>query len=100
MARVSVLIPVYNGEPYLAQALRSVVAQTFTDWELIVVDDGSTDSSLAIARGFAAADSRVHVIEARHAGEVAARNLGIGCATGDWIAVLAPSPARGATRVR
>jgi len=85
---VSVVVPVYNGEPYLAQAIQSIIAQTFVDWDLIVVDDGSSDASLAIAHDFAATDARIHVIAAEHQGEVAARNLGARYATGDWIAVL------------
>jgi len=50
--RVSVLLPVYNGARYLAGALRSVVAQSFPDWELLVVDDGSTDDSRAVAHSW------------------------------------------------
>ena len=58
MATVSVIIPVWNAEEYLADAVRSVQSQTLSDWELLVVDDGSTDSSVAIAQEFAEHDAR------------------------------------------
>lgn len=59
---ISIGIPVYNSESYLADAIRSVLAQTYPYWELILVDDGSTDSSLQIAQEFAAKDNRIRVI--------------------------------------
>jgi glycosyltransferase involved in cell wall biosynthesis len=62
MASVSVLIPAYNAEKYIAETIRSVIAQTFTDWELIVVDDCSTDSTATVAAEFAAADARIKVV--------------------------------------
>jgi glycosyltransferase involved in cell wall biosynthesis len=62
MAAVSVLIPAYNTEKYIAETIRSVIAQTFTDWELIVVDDRSTDGTADIVAGFAAADARIKLI--------------------------------------
>jgi glycosyltransferase involved in cell wall biosynthesis len=90
--RVSSIIIVYNGEAFLDEAIRSVIAQTFQDWELIVVDDGSTDSSLAIANGYAAADPvRIRAIrhpDGRNHGMGATRNLGISQARGDYIGFL------------
>lgn len=73
---VSVVIPVWNGERFLRQTLASVREQTFRDWELVVVDDGSRDSSVAIARAVAAEDERVQVRPQANAGVVAARNAG------------------------
>jgi glycosyltransferase involved in cell wall biosynthesis len=60
MTEISVIIPAYNQAVYVAQAVQSVCDQTFTDWELIVVDDGSTDDTLQVLAGFH--DSRIHVI--------------------------------------
>lgn len=82
---ISVIIPVYNGAAYLAEALQSVAAQTHPPDEVIVVDDGSSDASAAIARGFA---PPVACIQIAHAGGAAARNQGIAGAAGDWLAFL------------
>lgn len=81
--RVSVVIPVWNGERYLAEALRSVMAQTFRSFEVLVIDDGSTDGSVAIARQF-----DVHPISQENAGTSAARNHGIELARGEFVAFL------------
>ena len=85
---VSIVIPVYNVEKYLRQCLKSVLAQTFFDWEAIVVDDGSTDASGRIADEFAAADARIKVVHQANGGLSVARNTGIGHASGDWIYFL------------
>jgi glycosyltransferase involved in cell wall biosynthesis len=81
---VSVVIPVYNGERYLSQALDSVLAQEYPRIEVIVVDDGSTDGSADIARGYQA----VRYLYQSNAGPAAARNTGIGAASGEFIAFL------------
>jgi glycosyltransferase involved in cell wall biosynthesis len=89
--RVSVITPILNAEPYLAATIASVRAQTFGDWEMILIDDGSTDGSLAIARQAALADTRIRVIEAeqtRARGAAAARNRGTEAAAGALIAYL------------
>lgn len=88
MKKVSVIVPVYNCERYLRECLDSVLAQTHTALELIVVDDGSTDGSAAIADAAAAADSRVRVLHAPNGGQAAARNRGIDLATGDYISFV------------
>jgi len=75
MAEISVIIPAYNQAAYLAEAIRSVNDQTFTDWELFVVDDGSTDNTPQILAGFQ--DSRIHVVRQVNKGVSAARNTGI-----------------------
>lgn len=83
---ISVVIPVYNSAPYLRQCLDSVLAQTFKDWELLLVDDASADGSSDICREYAAHCSRVRVL--RHdtnRGVSAARNTGIHAACGEWI---------------
>ncbi len=76
-ALVTVIVPVYNGERHLAQSLTSVVDQTYTRWECVVVDDGSTDSTPAIARSFAERDERMRTISQSNAGVSAARNRGL-----------------------
>jgi glycosyltransferase involved in cell wall biosynthesis len=86
MPRISVLLPVCNSEAYLAQAIASVVQQTFTDFELFILDDGSEDGSLAIARQMAAKDSRVVCVTGDHRGIVHQLNLGIDMAQGEYIA--------------
>ncbi len=74
--RVSVIVPAYNCARYLRATLDSVAAQTLTDWECVIVDDGSTDSSAEIAQGYAARDARFRVASQRNAGVGVARNTG------------------------
>lgn len=86
--KVSVIIPVYNAEKYLRQCLDSVLDQTLRDIEVICVDDGSTDSSLAIIREYAAKDPRLRLLTQPNSGAGAARNLGIENANGKYIAFV------------
>ena len=81
---VSVVMPVYNGERYLRQAIDSILAQTFNDFEFIVVDNGSTDHSLAIVRSYE--DSRIRIFEESQRGIVAALNKGLHEARGQYVA--------------
>lgn len=83
--KISVIIPVYNVEKYLEACLRSIRDQTFADYELILVDDGSTDNSLAIMWRYAEADDRISIISQSNKGVSAARNLGLSVARGDYI---------------
>ena len=83
--QVSVVIPAYNAAPYLRQALDSVLAQTFRDLEVIVVDDGSTDATSQILSGYA---SRVRVLRQQNAGVAKARNHGIAASKGRYVAFL------------
>lgn len=83
--RISPIIPVYNGERYLADAIRSVLSQTHPVSEIIVVDDGSTDTSASIAHRFG---PPVRVLTQPNLGPAAARNLGVAHATGDLLAFL------------
>ncbi len=78
------MIPVYNGERFLAAAIESALEQTYRPLEVIVVDDGSTDRSATVARSFAG----VEVIDQEHAGPGAARNRGIAAASGEFLAFL------------
>lgn len=81
----SVIIPVYNVAPYLRECLDSVLAQTFTDWEAICVDDGSTDGSGAILDEYAAKDNRIKVIHQANTGVSAARNTALEIAVGEYV---------------
>ncbi|MBQ7568092.1 glycosyltransferase [bacterium] len=86
MSSISVLMPVYNGEKYLAKAIKSILWQTWQDWELVIIDDGSQDGSLNCARSFAAQDSRLRVIERPHRGIVETLNEGLRLCSAPWIA--------------
>ncbi len=86
--KVSVVIPVHNGEKYLAQAIESVLAQTFRDFELLIVDDGSTDGSRAIMDRCARRDARIRILSQANRGVSAAGNLGFEEARGEWVARL------------
>lgn len=86
MPSISIIMPVWNGEKYLAVAIDSLLAQTFTDFELLVVDDGSTDRTPEILRAYA--DPRLRVLWLDHAGIVVALNHGLSQARAEWIARL------------
>ena len=88
MPVVSVVIPVYKADKYLRRCLDSLIAQTFTDWQAICIDDGSPDRSPAILDEYAARDSRFKVIHKANAGVSAARNDGIENADGEFILFL------------
>lgn len=85
MPTVSVIIPVYNSEQYLEQCLNSVFSQNFTDFEVILVDDGSTDRSEQIYRGFESDDCRLKVIKSSNQGAAHARNIGLENAIGEYV---------------
>jgi len=85
---ISVVVPVYNAANFLSTAIGSVLKQTFGNWELILVDDGSTDNSLALCRDHAARDSRIHLITQTNSGPSAARNQGVRKARGTFILFL------------
>lgn len=82
--KISVLVSVYNEGQYLNQCIDSVVKQDYQNWELILVDDGSTDNSLAIAQKWVEKDSRIRLVQQEHKGLCAARNRGIELAQGDY----------------
>ncbi len=86
MSLVSVIIPVYNGEKTIKQTIESVFQQTLTDWELIVIDDGSQDSTLEIVHSIQ--DSRLKVFTYQNSGVSASRNRGIAQSTGEFISFL------------
>lgn len=82
---VSIIVPVYNAHDTLTRCLDSIRAQTFSDWELFLINDGSTDDSLAICRAFAAEEARATVIDVPNRGVSAARNVGIELAGGEYL---------------
>ncbi len=86
--KFSIIIPVYNVENYLDKCIQSVVSQTYTDFELILIDDGSTDSSGSICEKWLIKDKRIIVIHQKNAGAAAARNIGIKESKGDYIIFL------------
>ncbi|MBQ8618711.1 MAG: glycosyltransferase family 2 protein, partial [Clostridia bacterium] len=83
--KVSIIIPCYNSEKYLAACMDSVLAQTFEDFEAILIDDGSKDNTLKVAQSYAQKDARVRVYAKKNGGVSAARNLGLDHARGEWI---------------
>ena len=86
--KFSIIIPVYNVAPYLRECLDSVLAQTFTDWEAICVDDGSTDGSADILDEYAAKDERFRIVHQPNAGVSAVRNEGMCQAKGEYLTFL------------
>ncbi len=85
---ITVIIPVYNAEPWLRQCLDSILNQTFRSWQLILVDDGSTDASGSILDEYAAQNQNITVIHQQNAGVSAARNEALRHCTGDWVYIM------------
>lgn len=86
--KISIIVPVYNIEKYLERCLDSILAQTYTNLEVIAVDDGSKDGSLKVAQAVSERDSRVKVISKVNEGVTKARLTGVAAATGDWIGFI------------
>ena len=86
--KVSVVMPVYNADDYITQAIETVLSQTLSDFELICVDDGSTDKSVEIIKSFADADKRVKLVEMSHIGVSTARNKGLLKSQGEYVIFL------------
>lgn len=84
--RVSVVMPIYNAMPYLGQAIDSILRQTYTDFQIMAIDDGSDDESWSVVRERAERDHRVEPIQIEHSGIVAALNRGLEAARGEFIA--------------
>ena len=83
--KISVIVPVYNTEKFLQRCIDSVLAQTYQDFELLLIDDGSKDSSDTICDEYAAQDTRVKVFHKENGGVSSARNVGLDNARGEWI---------------
>src|SRR4028119_812278 len=86
MSLISVIIPVYNGEKTIQETIESVLNQTFTDFELIVINDGSQDATLEIVERIQ--DSRLKVLSYPNAGQAASRNRGLSHASGEYISFI------------
>ena len=85
---ISVIVPVYNVETYLPACLESICAQTYSDLEIILIDDGSTDHSGALCDEYAGRDSRIRVIHQKNSGAASARNAGLRIAAGEYLAFV------------
>lgn len=88
MAKVSIIVPVYQVENYIRQCIDSILNQTFRDFELILVDDGSRDNSGAICDEYARRDARIRVLHTENRGAAAARNVGLDNAGGEYVAFV------------
>lgn len=89
MPKVSIITPVYNSESYLKETIESVISQTYTDWELILVDDCSSDNSSQICKSYSGVDPRIKYIPLKeNSGPAKARNIGIDEASGEYLAFL------------
>lgn len=87
---VSIILPCYNVAPYLDECLESLVRQTWEDLEIICVNDGSTDDTPAVLRGWAEKDARIRVIHQENGGAFSARNAGLDAAAGEYIGFVDP----------
>ena len=85
---ISIIVPVYKTERFLNVCIRSILGQTFADFELILVDDGSPDNCPALCDAAAAKDSRIRVVHQKNRGLSGARNVGLDTARGEWIAFV------------
>ena len=88
MPRLSIIVPVYNSERSLSRCIDSILSQSFTDFELLLINDGSKDSSLSICQEFASNDRRIKVLDKVNGGASSARNHGMFNAQGDWITFI------------
>ena len=88
MPKVSIIIPIYNNEKYLMESIDSVLNQTFQDFEIISINDGSTDNSLKILEEYAKKDSRIKIVTQENKGAGSARNEGLKLAKGEYLAFL------------
>ena len=87
--KVSIIMPVYNGERYLSEAINSILNQTYVNWELWAIDDCSSDNSWNILERFRSLDARIHVIKMKtNKGAASARNLGLSASNGRYVAFL------------
>ena len=88
MAKISVIVPIYNAEAYLAKCIESLIHQSYHALQIILVDDGSTDKSHTIAAQYAEQDTRIALYSQPNRGQAAARNLGLQHATGEWVSFV------------
>jgi glycosyltransferase involved in cell wall biosynthesis len=85
---ISAVIPAHNASPFLAETIESILAQTFEEWELLIIDDGSKDNTAEIAKSYSQKDSRIQLVQQINKGVSAARNVGVQLTQGQFIAFL------------
>ena len=86
MPKISIITPAYNCEKYLPDAVKSVLSQTFTDWELLIIDDCSKDNTYRYMKKLAEKDKRIRIFQNKvNSGSAATRNYGVRLARGEWI---------------
>lgn len=90
MPEISVIIPVYNQEEYVGACMDSLLDQSFEDFEVLAVNDGSTDASVSILEGYEQRDGRVQLIDQNNSGVSVARNNGLSHAKGEWVCFIDP----------
>ncbi len=88
MPIITIIVPVYNSENYISQCIESVINQDYTEWELLLIDDGSTDTSAEICNSYAGIERRIRLIKKENGGVSSARNLGISQARGDFVTFI------------
>lgn len=88
MPKISIVVPVYKAESFLHVCVNSILVQTYTDFELILVDDGSPDDSGVLCDEFASSDDRIRVLHKKNGGVSSARNLGMSVASGEWLCFI------------
>ena len=85
---VSIIVPVYNASEFITKCIESVINQAYKDFELIIINDGSTDNSLEICQSFAIQDKRIKIVNKENSGVSTSRNIGIKESSGEWIMFL------------
>ena len=85
---ISIIVPLYNCELYLAECIEGVLSQSYKDWELLLINDGSSDGSGKVCNSFAEKDSRIKVINKRNTGVSDTRNQGLDIASGEYVIFL------------
>ena len=90
MAKVSIIVPAYNVEPYLVECMESITNQTLSDIEIICINDGSTDGTLNILKEYAARDERIILVDKENGGYGIGMNIGMSKATGEYIGIVEP----------
>ena len=85
---ISIIVPIYKAEQYIYRCVDSILAQSYTDFELLLINDGSPDGCGAICDAYAAKDSRVRVFHKENGGVSSARNLGLDNAQGEWVTFI------------
>ena len=86
--KISIIVPVYNTEKYLPRCKNSILSQTFTDFELLLIDDGSTDRSYKILEDYAIQDERIRIFHQENGGVTSARNIGVTESRGEWVSFV------------